>query len=349
MMDDFKIAGRAIGSGNPPYIIAELSGNHNGSLDRALDLLEAASVAGADAVKLQTYRPDTITIDHDAPEFIVNGGLWHGRRLYDLYQEAHTPWEWHKTLFEKAKSLSITLFSAPFDPTAVDLLEELGTPAYKIASPELIDIPLIQKVASCQKPMILSTGMASFEEIEAAIVAARSAGAKDIAVLHCTSAYPTPPEEANLATLRDLKERLGVVVGLSDHTLATTVAVAAVAMGADIVEKHFCLSRADGGIDSAFSLEPEELTRLVDEAKIAHMAIGSPQYRPTKTEATALLHRRSLYVVKDVKAGEILTPKHVRSIRPALGLSPKYLTDIMGKKTIRKLSYGEPFSFDMIE
>ena len=349
MTNSFQINNRTVGGGAPPYIIAELSGNHNGSLDRALALVEAAADAGADAVKLQTYRPDTITIDHSAEEFIVSGGLWNGRRLYDLYEEAHTPWDWHAPLFEKARACGITLFSAPFDQTAVDLLERLHAPAYKIASPEIVDLPLIARVAQCGKPMILSSGMASLEEIEEAVATAKENGATDIAVLHCTSAYPTPPDEANLATIADLKEKLGLVVGLSDHTLATTVAVASVAVGADIIEKHFCLSRDEGGIDSDFSLEPAELKQLVDAAKICHAALGQPQYRPTEKEAPSLKHRRSLYVVADVKAGDILTEEHVRSIRPALGLHTRYLDKVIGKRATRDLIFGTPLSADMVD
>ena len=343
------IDGRRIGAGHPPYVIAEMSGNHNGSLERSLRLLDAAKAAGADAVKLQTYRPDTITIDHHAPEFIVDGGLWGGRRLYELYQEAHTPWEWHADIFAHAREIGVTVFSSPFDPTAVELLESLGAPAYKIASPELVDLPLIRMVAGTGKPVIMSTGMATLPEIEEAVAAARDAGARELVVLHCTSAYPTPPEEANLATIPDLARRFGVVAGLSDHTLGTTVAVAAVALGAHVIEKHVTLDRSEGGVDSAFSLEPAELARLAEEARVAAAAIGAPAYAPTRSEATVLKNRRSLYVVAPVAKGERLTPENVRSIRPGLGLKPRHLDAVLGRRAARDLAFGEPLAEDMVE
>jgi len=346
--ENVVIDGRAIGSDTPPYIIAEMSGNHNGSIERAFRLIEEAKAAGADAIKLQSYRADTITIDHDAPEFLVHGGLWDGRRLYELYEEAHTPWEWHAPLFEKARSVGITIFSAPFDPTAVDMLEELGAPAYKIASPEIVDIPLIEYAARTGKPLIISTGMASYEEISEAVSAARNSGASQIILLHCTSAYPTPPEEANLATIADLSERTGMFTGLSDHTLDTVVATAAVALGACVIEKHFTLSRVEGGVDSAFSLEPAELKRLVEHSRIAWSAIGKPSYRPTKSETGVLKHRRSLYAVKPIKAGEIFTTENIRSIRPANGLPPKYLPQILGKKAACDIGFGQPLSFQYL-
>lgn len=345
----FSIDGRRIGAGRPPYVIAEMSGNHNGSLERSLQLLDAAKTAGADAVKIQTYRPDTITIDHHAPEFIVEGGLWDGRRLYDLYAEAHTPWEWHADIFAHARGIGLTVFSSPFDPTAVDLLESLGAPAYKIASPELIDLPLIRRVAATGKPVILSTGMATLAEIEDAVAAARGAGARELVVLHCTAAYPAPAEEANLATIPELARRFDVVVGLSDHTLGTTVAVAAVTLGAQVIEKHFTLSRKDGGVDSAFSLEPAELARLSEEARVAAAAIGAPAYAPTRSEASVLRNRRSLYVVAPVAKGEVLTPANVRSIRPGLGLKPRHLDAVLGRQATRDLAFGEPLAEDMIE
>lgn len=343
------IDGRGIGAGHPPYVIAELSGNHNGSLARSLQLLDAAKAAGADAVKLQTYRPDTITIDHHAPEFIVQGGLWDGRRLFELYEEAHTPWEWHAEIFAHAREIGITIFSSPFDPTAVDLLEDLGAPAYKIASPELIDLPLIRLVAGTGKPLIMSTGMATLPEIEEAVAAARDGGARELVVLHCTAAYPTPPEEANLATIPDLAARFGVVAGLSDHTLGTTVATAAVALGARVIEKHFTLDRGEGGVDSAFSLEPAELRRLVAEARVAAAALGAPAYAPTRSEASVLRNRRSLYVVAPVAKGDPLTPENVRSIRPGLGLKPRYLDHVLGRRATRDLAFGEPLAEDMVE
>jgi len=342
------IDGRRIGPDEPPYVIAEMSGNHNGDIRRALRLLDEAKQAGADAVKLQTYRADTITIDCDGPDFRIEGGLWHGKRLYELYQEAHTPWEWHARLFEHARAIGITIFSTPFDPTAIALLESLEAPAYKIASSEIVDLPLIRQVAAIGKPVILSTGMAVWPEIEEAVAAARQGGARELAVLHCVAAYPTPPEECNLSTIADLSRRLGVVTGLSDHTMDTTIATIAVGLGASIIEKHFTLARADGGVDSAFSLEPHELARLVADVRIARRAVGSPRYAPTESERGNLKYRRSLYVVAAVKAGEALTHDNVRSIRPASGMAPKYLDDVIGKHAARELKRGEPLSPAMI-
>lgn len=342
------IAGRRIGPDQPPYVIAEMSGNHNGDLEQTFRILEAAKEAGADAVKLQTYRPDTITIDHDGPEFVVEGGLWDGRRLFELYEEAHTPWEWHPDIFARAREIGITVFSSPFDPTAVDFLEGLDAPAYKVASPEIIDLPLIRKIAATGKPMIMSTGMASLEEIEEALAAARSGGGEDIVLLHCTAAYPTPPDEANLATIPDLRERFGVVTGLSDHTLGTTVATTAVALGAAVIEKHFTLARSDGGVDSAFSLEPAELAELVENARIARAAMGRPMYHPTRSEASVLKNRRSLYIMKPVARDEVFTSDNVRSIRPGLGLKPKHLDAVLGRKAARDLEFGEPLDVSMI-
>ena len=348
-MHTVVIDGLPVGQGHRPYLIAEMSGNHNGSLDRSLRLIEAAKAAGADAVKLQTYTPDTITINHDSPEFVVEGGLWAGRRLHDLYKEAHTPWEWHADLFSYARKIGLTVFSSPFDTSAVKLLETLGTPAYKIASPELVDIPLIRVVAATGKPVIMSTGMASLSEIEEAVAAARDAGSGDLILLHCTSAYPTPPQEANIATIPDLARRFGAVVGLSDHTLGTAVAVAAVASGAHVVEKHFTLDRGEGGVDSAFSLEPVELDRLRDEIDIASAAVGEPAYEPTESEASVLRNRRSLYVVAPIEKGEIFTPENVRSIRPGRGLMPRHLDAVLGRRAARTVSFGEPLASDMIE
>jgi len=344
-----SIAGRKIGAGEPPYIVAEMSGNHNHELGRALRIIDAAKAAGADAVKLQTYRADTITIDHHGDEFIVKGGLWNGRRLYELYEEAHTPWEWHAPIFEHARRIGITVFSSPFDHTAVDFLESLNAPAYKIASPELIDLPLIRKVARTGKPIVMSTGAATLEEIGEAIEAARGAGATELVVLHCTAAYPAPPEEANLATIAALAERFNVVVGLSDHTLGTTVSAMAVGLGASFIEKHFTLARADGGVDSAFSLEPAELSELVTTARIAQSAIGRPTYGPTASEASVLRNRRSLYVVKPIAKGDMFTVDNIRSIRPANGLKPKHLDAVLGRRALRDLAFGEPLSADMIE
>jgi N-acetylneuraminate synthase len=343
-----KIDGRSIGKGCTPYIVAEMSGNHNNDIDRALRIIDAAKAAGADAIKLQTYRADTITIDHYSEEFTVQGGLWGGRRLYELYEEAHTPWAWHAAMFEHARRVGITIFSSPFDPTAVDFLESLGVPAYKIASPELIDLPLIRKVARTGKPVILSTGAATLEEIEEAVQTARDAGATELVVLHCTAAYPAPPEEANLSTITALAERFQVVVGLSDHTTGTNVAALAVGLGASFIEKHFTLARADGGVDSAFSLEPQELAELVSAARDAHVATGQPTFGPTESERSVLKNRRSLYVVKPLAKGELLTSENIRSIRPANGLKPRYLDAVLGKRAARDLAFGEPLQAQMV-
>ena len=343
------IDGRLIGAGHPPYIVAEMSGNHNHDLTRALRIVDEAKTSGADAVKLQTYRADTITIDHTGDEFIVKGGLWNGRRLFELYEEAHTPWEWHAPIFEHARRIGITVFSSPFDHTAVDFLEELGAPAYKIASPELVDLPLIRKVARTGKPIVMSTGAATLQDIEEAVQADRDAGVSELVLLHCTAAYPAPPEEANLSTIAELAERFGVVAGLSDHTLGTTVAAMAVGLGACFIEKHFTLSRADGGVDSAFSLEPRELAELVRTARIAQASVGQPTYGPTASEASVLRNRRSLYVVKPIAKGEVLSLDNIRSIRPANGLKPKHLDTVLGRRATRDLVFGEPLDFDLFE
>jgi N-acetylneuraminate synthase len=349
MTQAFSIAGRPIGTAAPPYIIAEMSGNHNGDIDRAFALLRAAQEAGADAVKLQTYTADTITIDHDGPEFTIAGGLWAGRRLYELYAQAHTPWSWHQPLFDYGREIGITVFSAPFDRSALALLAGLQAPAYKIASPEIVDLPLIRQVAAVGKPIIISTGMASWPEISAAVETARAAGARDIAVLHCVSAYPTPVEEANLATIGELARRLDCVIGLSDHTPDTTVATAAVALGAQIIEKHFCLARSDGGVDSDFSLEPAELKRLVQDCRSAAAALGSASFAPTAAEQDMLKLRRSLYVVQDVPAGAVLSLANIRSIRPGRGLPPVELDRVLGCRAARDLTFGEPLDWSMVK
>lgn len=328
------IAGRRIALDAPPYIIAELSANHNGRLETALRIIEEARKAGADAIKLQTYTADTITLNSDAEEFQIHGGLWDGKTLYKLYQEAHMPWAWHAPLFEHARKLGITIFSSPFDNTAVDLLEDLNAPAYKIASFEAVDLPLIRYVAGTGKPMIISTGMADAEEIQEAITAAREGGCKELAILHCVSGYPAPAEDYNLRTIPDMMQRFGLVTGLSDHTLDNTTAISSVVLGASIIEKHFTLDRSGGGPDDSFSLEPKELEALCRDSKTAWSALGQVDYGRKSSEQGNAQFRRSLYFVKDLKAGEIITPDTVRSVRPGFGLSPKFLDEIIGKKVI---------------
>jgi len=335
-----KIFGREIGLGHSPYLIAELSGNHNGEIERALSLIEAASRAGVDAVKLQTYTADTITIDHDGPEFTIESGLWAGRTMHELYHEAHTPWEWHSVLFARATELGLTVFSSPFDDTAVDFLEGLGVPAYKIASFELLDLPLVRRVAATGKPLILSSGMASEAEVGEALEAARSAGADEIMLLHCVSGYPTPASEANLNMIKTLAHRFAVPVGLSDHSLGTVVATAAVALGASAIEKHLTLARSDGGPDAAFSLEPDEMAILAASCREAWEALGRNDFQRSPSENDNRRFRRSLYVVEDVAAGEVFTAQNIRSIRPGFGIAPKYLSEILGKKATCNLARG---------
>jgi N-acetylneuraminate synthase len=347
-MHRITIAGREIGPDRPPYVIAELSANHNGSLDRAIAIMDAAKAANADAVKLQTYRADTITIDHDGPEFVLHGGLWDGRRLYELYEDAAMPWDWHKPLFEHAKKIGITVFSSPFDNTAIDLLQSLGAPAFKVASLEMADLPLIKRMAATGKPLIMSTGASELGDIADAVAAARDGGCKEIMLLQCTSGYPTPPADSNLKTIANLAETFGCVVGLSDHTMGTAVPVAAVALGACAIEKHFTLRRADGGVDSAFSLEPEELSRLTADCRTAWEAMGSVHYGVVGSEKSIRALRRSLYVVKDIAAGEKLTEENVRSIRPGLGLAPKFLPDVLGRPASRALKRGTALDWSMI-
>jgi N-acetylneuraminate synthase len=343
------IADREISCNQPPYIIAELSANHNGKLETALKIIDEASRAGADAVKLQTYRPDTITLDSDAEEFKIKGGLWDGRTLYELYEEAHMPWEWHKPLFEHARKVGITIFSSPFDTTAVDLLEDLNTPAYKIASFEAVDLPLIRYVASTDKPMIISTGMADVEEIEEAIAAARDGGCKELAILHCVSGYPAPAEDYNLRTISDMLERFGLVTGLSDHTLDNTTAIASVVLGASIIEKHFTLDRNGGGPDDSFSLEPEELKALCQDSKTAWKALGQVDYGRKSSEQGSAQFRRSLYFVKDMKAGDVITENCIRSVRPGYGVAPKYWSQILGSKVKVNISVMTKVSMADIE
>lgn len=343
-----SIAGRKIGLDYPPYIIAELSANHNGDIQRAFAIMEEAKKAGADAIKLQSYTHETITIDCDDEAFQIRGGLWDGQTLYELYKGAHMPWDWHKPLFEKAKELDITIFSSPFDFTAVDLLEELNAPAYKIASFELVDLPLIARVAQTGKPMIMSTGMANEEEIQAAIDTAHSNGCQELVVLHCVSGYPAPADQYNLRTIADMSSRFGVLTGLSDHTIDNATAVTSVALGACLIEKHVTLDRSGGGPDDSFSLEPKELTQLCQDAKTAWQSLGRVNYEKTEAEKGNVKFRRSLYFVEPMKAGEVITDKHVRSIRPGYGLAPKYLEEVLGGKVLQNVERGTPTSFDLI-
>ncbi len=348
-MQTITIDGREIGANAPPYVIAEISANHNGDIGRALALIEAAHATGADAVKLQTFRADTITLDSERPEFLIQGGEWDGRRLYDLYEEAHTPWDWHDALFAKGRELGITVFSSPFDPTAVDFLETLDCPAYKIASPELVDLPLIAKVAETGKPMIMSTGMGSDAEIEAAIAIARGAGCSQLLVLHCISGYPTPMEASNLARIAYLREMFDVTVGLSDHTKGVAVPVAAVALGAVAIEKHFTLSHADGGLDAAFSLDVAEFTEMTNAAKQIHTSVHDGGAVGDQAQKSSRAFRRSLYVTGNVAKGEALSNATVRSVRPANGLAPKHYWNVLGKPAARDLKAGEPLTWDMID
>lgn len=348
-MTTLEIAGRAIGPSHPPYVIAELSANHNGRLDTALRIIGEAKKAGADAVKVQTYRPDTITLDSDRKEFRIEGGLWDGRTLYDLYAEAHMPWEWHAPLFDHARKLDITIFSSPFDTTAIDLLEDLGAPAYKIASFEAVDLPLIRYAAATRKPMIISTGMADEEEIAEAIEAAREGGCRELAILHCVSGYPAPPADYNLRTIPDMIERFGLITGLSDHTLDNTTAIAAVALGASIIEKHFTLDRNGGGPDDSFSLEPAEMAALCTGSRTAWEALGRVDYGRKSSEQGNVQFRRSLYFVRALKAGEIITPDAVRSVRPGYGLAPKYLEKVIGSTVTRNVEACTPVSMELLE
>lgn len=345
-----RIANTDIGPGQPTYVIAEMSANHGGDLARARELVIAAADAGANAVKVQTFTADTITIKSDRPEFRISAGtVWDGRTLHELYGEAAMPWEWQSELKLLAESRGISFFSSPFDPSAVAYLESIGVPAYKIASAEIVDIGLIRHVASTGKPIIISTGMATFEEIEEAVAAARDAGAEDIVLLKCTSAYPAPPEEVNLRTIPDMAERFGTPVGLSDHTTGIAAPVAAVALGAVIVEKHVTLSRGDGGPDAGFSLEPPELADMITQIRVAERALGEVSYVPTAREAASRSLRRSLFIVDEVAAGEVFTEDNVRSIRPAHGLHTRHLPEILGRRAARDLQPGAPLSWDAIE
>jgi pseudaminic acid synthase len=348
-MTSVRVGQRQIGPGQPVYVIAELSANHNQDFDRAVRIVHAAKEAGADAVKLQTYTPDTITIRSDRDCFQIRGGtLWDGRTLHDLYGEAYTPWEWQPKLKAIGEKLGVDVFSSAFDPSAVDFLEKMNVPLHKVASPELVDIPLIEKMARTGKPLIMSTGMATLEEIEEALCAARKAGASQIALLKCTSAYPAPPEEMNLRAIPELARRFQVPVGLSDHTLGIAVPVAAVALGACIIEKHLTLSRDLKGPDSAFSLEPHEFKAMVDAVRTAERALGQVRFGADGSEASGRVFRRSLFVVEDVKKGDPFTAQNVRSIRPANGLHPRHLPEVLGRQAARDIERGTPLSWDML-
>jgi pseudaminic acid synthase len=346
MPEELTIAGRKIGEQYSPYIIAEMSANHNGDMDAALKIIEEAKRAGADAVKIQTYTADSITLKSNLPDFQISDGLWGGRTLYELYEWAHTPWAWHKPLFEYARKHDITIFSSPFDNTAVDLLEDLNAPAYKIASFEAVDLPLIKYVANTGKPMIISTGMADAEEIGEAIEAAREGGCKELAILHCVSGYPASPEDYNLRTIKDMRERFGLITGLSDHTLDNTTAIASVVMGSSIIEKHFTLDRNGGGPDDSFSMEPSDLTALCRDAKTAWSALGKVDYGMKSSEQANIKFRRSLYFVKALKAGDVITANAVRSVRPGYGIAPKFVEHIVGKKVVRNIEKNSPVFFD---
>lgn len=342
------INNKSIGKGFAPYIIAELSANHNGSKESARQLIEVAKNAGADAVKLQTYTADTMTLNSQVEDFQITDGLWQGQTLYDLYKQAYTPWEWHKELFDYARALDLTIFSSPFDSTAVDLLEDLNTPAYKIASFEAVDLSLIRYVAQTGKPMIISTGMADLTEIEEAIETAKEAGCQELAILHCVSGYPAPAEDCNLRTLIDMRERFDIPVGLSDHTLDNTTAITAVALGACIVEKHFTLDRSRGGPDDSFSLEPSELTALCRDTKTAWQALGQVDYGLKSSEQGNVKFRRSLYFVKDMSAGDIIDETCIRSVRPGYGIAPKYFDSLLGKKVTKKIVKNSAVQLDAI-
>lgn len=346
-----QIAGREIGRHTRPYLIAEMSGNHNGSLERALAIVDAAAASGADALKLQTYTAQTMTLPISAPDFVIEtpGSLWRGRQLYDLYDEAHTPWEWHKPLIERARSYGMECFSTPFDDTAVEFLESLGVSAYKIASFECTDIPLIRKVASTGKPMIISTGMAQLSEIDDAVRTAREAGNNQVVLLKCTSTYPATPENTNITTIPHLRDAFGCEVGLSDHTMGVGVAVAAVALGAVVIEKHFTTRRADGGVDSVFSMEPVEFSLLRMETERAWQSLGHITYGVSAAERESLQFRRSLYVVENLAPGDLLSPKNVRAIRPGYGLPPKHFDEVMGRQASCTIPRGTPLAWGLLK
>lgn len=343
-----KIGDQIIGDDYPPMIVAEMSANHNQSLDRALEIVDAAAKAGVDALKLQTYKADTMTLDIEEGEFLISNpnSLWKGKSLYKLYQEAYTPWEWHEPIFERCRRHGLIGFSTPFDETAVDFLEKLDIPGYKIASFELIDLPLIKYVAGTGKPMILSTGLANAEEIQEAIDVARGGGCKELAILHCVSSYPAPAGDYNLRVIPDMIERFGLVTGLSDHTLDNTTAITSIAMGASIIEKHFTLDRRGGGPDDSFSLEPDELKKLCKDSKTAWESLGKANYEIKKSEQQNLIFRRSLYVVQDIKSGEIITQENVKIIRPGYGLAPKFIEQVMGRMVLHDINRGQPLSLE---
>ena len=348
--NEISIADKKIGPSHPPFIIAEMSGNHNQSLDRALEIVEAAAESGVHGLKLQTYTADTMTLDVKGEEFFISdpNSLWHGRSLYELYQEAYTPWEWHKPIFDRAMELGLIVFSTPFDETAVDFLEELDVPCYKIASFENADLPLIKKVAATGKPMIISTGMATIAELDETVRTAMKNGCNDIILLKCTSTYPAIPENTNIRTIPHMRELFNCEAGLSDHTLGIGASVASIAMGATVIEKHFTLSRADGGVDAAFSLEPQEMKSLVEETKRAWQAMGKIKYGPTEAEKKFMGFRRSLYIIRDMKDGDVLTKENLRSIRPGHGLVPRYYEVLLGKKVVRNVKRGTPVNWDLI-
>lgn len=348
--EGFRIGARPIGPEGPPFIIAEMSGNHNRSLDRALAIVDAAARAGAHALKLQTYTADTMTLNLAEGPFTIRdpNSPWAGRTLYDLYDEAHTPWDWHRPIFERAAQHGLLAFSTPFDATAVDFLEELGAPAYKVASFESTDLPLVRKVAATGKPMIVSTGMASLAELDETVRAARAAGARHLVLLVCTSTYPASPADSHLRTLPHLRDLFGCEVGLSDHTLGIGAAVAATALGASVIEKHFTLDRSEGGVDAAFSLEPAEMAQLVTETERAWQALGGVRYGPSAAEKPSLQFRRSLYVARDMAAGEAFTAATVRAIRPGFGLAPKHLDAVLGRPAARAIAAGTPLAWDLI-
>ena len=350
MIGIFSIATRAVGSTARPYLIAEMSGNHNQSLERALAIVDAAARSGADAIKLQTYTADTMTLDVRKPGFVIEdqGSLWAGRQLHELYREAHTPWEWHRPIMERAAALGLHCFSTPFDETAVEFLESLNVPAYKIASFENTDLPLIRRVAATGKPVIISTGMANVAEIDEAVRAARDAGCRELVLLKCTSTYPATPENSNLRTIAHMRELFGCEVGLSDHTMGCGVAVAAVAFGATVIEKHFTLRRADGGVDSTFSLEPEEFASLRIETERAWQGLGQVRYGATAAEEKSKVFRRSLYIARDLKAGDLLTSENVRAVRPGFGLPPKHLEQVLGRRVNRDVDAGTPLAWELL-